>query len=198
MSLLFETIKVKDGNFCNLHYHSERMNNARRNLFDSPSCTDLELILTVPENYKTGIIKCRVEYNYYINKIEFIPYNIRKISTLQLVYDDVISYQFKYSDRSCFERLKKKTNTDDIVIVKNGFITDSSFSNIIFFDGNKWITPSTTLLKGIKRKELLEKRIISEKEIRPCDLKYFKKAMLINAMLDFNESPEIDIKNIFF
>ena len=108
MSLLFETIKVKDGNFCNLHYHSERMNGAREKLFGSANSIDLEGILTVPENCKTGIYKCRVEYDYYIHRIEFIPYKIRKIKTLQLIFDDEISYRYKYSNRLCFEELKKQ------------------------------------------------------------------------------------------
>ena len=85
----------------------------------------------------------------------------------------------------------------DILIVKKEFITDTSFSNIIFFDGDNWITPSTPLLEGTKRKELLEKNIISEQEIKFSDLKNFKKAILINAMLDFDEIAEIEIKNIF-
>ncbi len=197
MCLLFETIKVKDGNFCNLHYHSERMNNAREKLFGSVNHINLEVVLTIPENCKTGIFKCRVEYDKHIHKIEFIPYNIRKIKTLQLVFDDKISYPFKYSDRLCFEGLKNQANADDILIVKKEFITDTSFSNIIFFDGDNWITPSTPLLEGTKRKELLEKNIISEQEIKFSDLKNFKKAILINAMLDFDEIAEIEIKNIF-
>ena len=172
------------------------MNNAREKLFLSNKSIDLEDALTVYENCKTGIFKCRVEYDHNIHKIEFTPYNKREIKTLQLVFVDEINYQYKYSDRSCFDRLKKKTNTDDILIVKNGFIADTSFSNIIFFDGNKWFTPSTPLLEGTKRKELLEKRIILEQEIRPRDLKNFKKAMLINAMLDFDENTGIEMRNI--
>jgi hypothetical protein len=44
--------------------------------------------------------------------------------------------------------------------------------------------------------QLLAKRIIQEDDLRPADLKYFKKARLINAMLDFKTSPDIEIKNI--
>ena len=42
MCLLFETIKVKDGSFYNLRYHSERMNDARRILLNSQSDIDLQ------------------------------------------------------------------------------------------------------------------------------------------------------------
>lgn len=198
MCLLFETIKLENGVFQNLHYHEARMNDARKKLLDSTDNIELEKSLSVPAGCKNGIYKCRVDYDHYIHKTDFTPYKAGKINTLKLVYDDEISYQFKFTDRSCLEELKKNTNADDVIIVKKGLITDTSFSNIIFFDGKKWITPSIPLLEGTKRKELLEKEIISEQEIRPADLKYLKKAMLINAMLDFEDSTEIEIKNVFF
>ena len=80
--------------------------------------------------------------------------------------------------------------------MKNGYITDTSFSNIIFFDGANWITPSTPLLEGTKIKELLEKKIISEQEIKLKDLIKFSKAKLINAMIDIDDGNEIEMKNI--
>jgi 4-amino-4-deoxychorismate lyase len=116
-----------------------------------------------------------------------------------MVVDNEIDYQFKYTDRARLEELKRRTKADEILIVKNGYITDTSFSNIIFFDWeNKWVTPATPLLKGTKRKELLEKGMIHEKEIRPYDLKDFTKARLINAMLDIEDGEEIETGNIFF
>jgi 4-amino-4-deoxychorismate lyase len=198
MCLLFETIKGENGNLRNLHYHSERMNNARKILLNSKNEIDLLAHLSVPENCNKGVFKCRVEYNNCIQKIEFIPYKIKKIETLQLVVDDEINYNFKYTDRSRFEELKKQTKANDILIMKNGFITDTSFSNIVFFDGTDWITPSAPLLHGTKRKELLEKGMIIEKEIRQGDLKNFTKAKLVNAMMDMENSAEIEIKNILF
>jgi len=198
MCLLFETIKVKDGNFYNLHYHSERMNNSRRILFNSKDYIYLQTLLVVPENCGSGVFKCRVEYSQDINKIEFLPYEIRKIETLQLIIDNEIDYKFKFTDRSRFEELKKQTKVSDILIIKNGYITDTSFSNIVFFDGKNWITPSTSLLEGTKRKELLQKGIILEKEIHQDDLKKFTKAKLINAMLDMEDSEEINISRIIY
>jgi 4-amino-4-deoxychorismate lyase len=84
-------------------------------------------------------------------------------------------------------------SADEILIIKNGFVTDTSFSNIVFFDGIKWITPSTYLLNGTQRQQLLQQGAIIEEEIRPSDLKHFRFAKLINAMLDLETSPSIDI-----
>jgi 4-amino-4-deoxychorismate lyase len=169
------------------------MNDARRTLFNSQKDIDLQTLLAVPENCRSGVFKCRVEYSHDIYRIEFCPYKIRKIETLQLVTDNEINYQFKYRDRTRLEELIKQTDADDILIVKNGFITDTSFSNIIFFDVNKWITPSSPLLQGTKRKELLKKGMIWEKDIHQKDINNFTKAKLINAMLDKEDGAEIKI-----
>jgi 4-amino-4-deoxychorismate lyase len=196
MCLLFETIKINNGIPHNLHYHSERMKNARKLLFNSKDSIDLSMILKIPENCLSGIYKCRVEYNDNIVKTEILPYTFREIKTLQIIHDDNISYRFKYSDRSCFDELKKNSDADEILIVKNGWITDTSFSNIIFFDGANWITPANPLLEGTKRKELIDRKIISEQKIKLSDLRKYKMAKLINAMIDIEDSEEIEIKDI--
>jgi len=85
---------------------------------------------------------------------------------------------------------------DDIIIVKNGFVTDSFAANILFLDGVQWITPTTPLLNGTKRQFLLDQGIIAEKEIREEDIRTYQKVGLINAMIDFDEMPVIDIDSI--
>ena len=98
MCLLFETIKLKEGVFYNLDLHSERMNNARKTLFNANNKIDLSKVLNLSDNYKKGLYKYRVEYNKDIIKTEAIPYVYRKIETLQLVFDDEIDYAYKYSN----------------------------------------------------------------------------------------------------
>jgi 4-amino-4-deoxychorismate lyase len=83
----------------------------------------------------------------------------------------------------------------DILIVKKGLITDTSYSNIILYDGKEWITPKSFLLNGVKRRYLLNNGIIREMNICLDDLKNFKKLSLINAMLEPRDI-EIDIDNI--
>ena len=196
MCLLFETIKLKDGVFFNLPYHFNRMNASRKILFRTETCILPETLLTVPVSCQQGIFKCRVVYDHYIHSIEFVPYAARKIKTLQIIHDDNIKYPFKFADRSNFQNLKSKVNADEIIIVKKGWLTDTSFSNIVFYDGNKWLTPASPLLNGTKRQELLEKGIIYEKKIRIGDLKNYSKVRLINAMLDFENSNEIEMMKV--
>ena len=81
----------------------------------------------------------------------------------------------------------KRGLCDDIIIVKNGNLTDSSYSNLAFNDGSKWITPSTPLLTGTRRGQLIESGELYEEELKVSDLKYFHSCSLINALNGIGE-----------
>jgi len=199
MSLLFETIKIDNSIVCNIDFHNDRMNRSRKALFNADDFFNLTKLIVVPKEIKSGIVKCRILYDKEIRKIEFFKYAPRVIRSLKLIECNDIDYSFKFDDRTKLnELLKQKGNADDILIVKNKFITDTSFSNIVFHDGEKWITPSTPLLQGTKRTRLLKEGIIIEDEIKVNDMKGFKKAVLINAMVGFEEGAYIDVDRINF
>ncbi|HEY8936446.1 MAG TPA: aminotransferase class IV, partial [Cyclobacteriaceae bacterium] len=129
--------------------------------------------------------------------VEFIPYQPKSIRSLRIVEHDRINYEFKYADRRTIDRLfELRKGCDDIIIIKRGLVTDSSFSNIVFKKGKHWYTPWSALLKGTMRQSLLEDGIIEEEEIRKEDLKDFESFKLINAMLGF-DGPEVNISQIF-
>ncbi len=194
---LLETIRVKNGIFSNLNFHQERMNGSRKVLF---SCTDEIELLSILQDSSNDIsdnklYKCRIIYNTEIRKIEFIPYQKPHINTLKLVYSDDIEYNHKYFDRQQInELLELKGDADDIIIVKNGLITDTSFANLLFYNGEHWLTPTFPLLKGTQRAKLLEQEKIRVADIRPEDLHNFKKIRLINAMLRFEDEVDVLVK----
>lgn len=198
MCQLLETIKLEKGIACNLRYHQQRVDDSRFALFGITTPLDISCAIIVPARAKQGVYKCRLIYGKEINELLYIPYLVKKIRSLQLVEASNIDYKFKYANRECFDSLLDDCNCDEILIVKNGFITDTSFSNIIFFDGKKWVTPAYPLLRGTKRQQLLDEGSISEEEIRPQDLKRYTKAMLINAMLEFNLKRMIPVSEIRF
>ena len=66
-----------------------------------------------------------------------------------------------------------RNDCDDILIVKRGMVTDSSYANIVFRRGKRWYTPWSALLKGTMRLNLLERNKIYEEEIRVEDLRIF-------------------------
>jgi 4-amino-4-deoxychorismate lyase len=196
MSLLIESIKLLDGEFCNLSYHEQRMNRSLRMLCGVHDLFDLHHFLDEVEKPLIGLHKCRIVYDERTMDVEFIPYTPKAITSLRLVEHDRIHYEFKYADRKNINRLfDLRDNCDDILIVKRGLVTDSSFSNIVFRKGKQWYTPWSALLKGTMRQNLLERELIVEEEITRSDIRTFDSFKLINAMLEF-DSPEIVISNI--
>ena len=198
MCRLIESIKIQNWQLQNISYHNERLNRSRRELFGITEPADLSELILLPGDLDSGTYKCRVIYSDIVHSIEFLPYIARQINSLKVVFDDQISYDHKYADRSCFKDLMKDVQEDDILIIKNGFITDTSFSNVVFFDGKNWITPSTFLLNGTMRSFLIDSKMIISREIRLDDIYNFESVKLINAMLDIEKSQSISISNIKF
>lgn len=196
MSLLLESIKVYNKRLCNIEYHNVRMNNSRAELFNAKEQIDLSKIISVPENLSNDLYKCRVIYSEEIISVDFQRYKKKKISSLQIVHDDEITYSHKFEDRTKIEKHLSVAKADEILIIKNGFITDTSFSNVVFFDGIKYFTPSSPLLKGTKIAKLIAEGIIQEEEIRLNDIQKFKFVYLVNALLDLKEENRIPIEKI--
>jgi 4-amino-4-deoxychorismate lyase len=192
MCLLFETIKILEGEIYNLEFHQKRVDK-------SGNILDLSKIINIPDDNKTGLFKCKIIYSRELKSISFEPYNIRKIRNIKIVHDDEINYSKKYLNRKNIENLlEQNKNYDDILIIKNGFVTDSSKANIVFFDGGKWITPTSPLLEGTQREKLLKNKIITKQEIKIENIKSMKYFMLINAMNEFNPENSCDISIISF
>jgi 4-amino-4-deoxychorismate lyase len=193
---LVESLKVQNNKLFNTEYHNERFNESRFVLFGSNDFIDLNDFVN-PSFNDDRIYKCRVLYKSLIEKVEFIPYKPKRISSLKLVHCDDIEYSIKYADKKRFEELLSKNKSyDDILIVKNGFITDTSFSNIAFYDGRKWLTPSSPLLKGTQREFLLQNKVIFEEVIQAIGIYRFEKAILFNALLDFDVSRAFFVKDV--
>lgn len=198
MSPLVESIKLKDGVVYNLNYHQERLNRSMKELFSMAHAIDLAKELSVIQVSDLGIYKIRVVYGPTIEKIEVQPYTYRIVKSLKVVYHNDIDYHLKYTDRRVLNVLySQKENCDDIIIVKNELVTDSFSSNLLFFDGKKWLTSDSPLLMGTQRQYLLDNGLISESRIAAKDLASFQKVGLINAMIDFDEMPVVPLERIF-
>lgn len=195
MQQFVETIKIKDGMVQNLSYHQARMNRTLRHFFADASVAQLADVLSpTPDMH---FYKVRVVYGGQgIVNVQYAPYTMREIRSLKVVVDDQIDYSFKSTDRSCLNRLTAlKGDCDEIIIVKNGLVTDTSFTNIAVFDGEQWLTPKHPLLMGTKRAFLLEKHILKEADISVEALMRVQKVSLINAMIDLGER-EIALENV--
>jgi 4-amino-4-deoxychorismate lyase len=156
-------------------------------LFPEASPVNLGMI-PIPDHARTGIVKCRIVYDREIQTIDFLPYFPKAILSLKLVRAESLEYQFKYLDRSVIEQLlADHKDYDEIILVKNGCITDSSYSNLAFRAGEDWYTPDEPLLRGTCRQRLIEAGILHPVKIRPEDVYQYSHVSLINAMLDLED-----------
>ncbi len=199
MFQLVETIKSVDGKLLNVDFHNERMARSLSGLFGIKKMPDIGNIITVPEIALKGVFKCRVIYDEKSFNIEFVPYIRRIVSSLAIVHDNNIEYSYKYTDRENINILyDKRGSCDDILIVKNGMITDSSYANVVFRDSNgTWNTPSTCLLHGTRRANMLRNGLIRETEISQRDILQYVEVKLINSMIGLDESEGIPVSEIF-
>ena len=198
--LFVETIKIKNGQVQNTAHHQKRMERTIGHFFPALRLTPMPLLkkLIVP-NAEMELYKARVVYGVHgIENIEYMPYTMREINSLQVVKDDTIDYSFKSTNRNRLNALAaQKGHCDEIIIVKQGLVRDTSFTNLAIYDGLHWITPRHPLLLGTKRALLLEQGIIHEAEVTLADLRKAQKVSLFNAMIEFGER-EIPIGHVFF
>jgi 4-amino-4-deoxychorismate lyase len=174
------------------------MKEARQDLWNCTSPIGLPDLIRVPGEFCTGVVKCRIEYGPEILAITYMFYKKKPVRSFRLIECDTAKYPYKYCDRGQFEvLLDGKQNCDEIIIVRNGQITDTSYTNLIFWDGCSWYTPAKPLLAGTCRARLLEEKLVMPIDIRPADLDGFRGVKLINAMRVPEEEEMIPVKAIY-
>ncbi|WP_244271464.1 aminotransferase class IV [Prevotella intermedia] len=179
---------VEQGRIINLDYHLERIKNTRKHFWNTEKTVPIDQLSALAATQDS---KAKLRFTYdkeNIYNLSCMPYNTRKIERLKLLASNDIEYSYKSVDRSVINLLKAQAEpTDEIIIVKQNRLTDTSYTNIVLFDGSQWITPSTPLLKGTRRAQLLEAGRLIEREVLAADLKSFQSISLINAMMDLEE-----------
>lgn len=182
-SLAFETILIIDGKPQNIEYHQNRMNKTRAMLFGSFDSLSLELDNMTLES--SGYQRCRVVYSDKIESISVEPYHKNMIKKLKIIHSD-IDYSYKLVDRRALDELfLMRDKSDDILIVRDGMVTDTSIANVAFFDGARWITPKSPLLKGTFRARLLDECFLSESDIFEQNIGSYAKFAIMNALRGF-------------
>lgn len=198
MSLLIESIRLHNGIFHNLRYHEQRMNRSLRELVAKPFSVRLAEFLDGVESPRQGLYKCRIVYNEQNAEVEFVPYVVRHVHTIRVVEDNTISYDHKFLNRTHLDRLfAKRDGCDDVLVVRNGLITDASYANIVLSRDGNWFTPEPCLLEGTMRQLLIDSGRISPAAIRKEEVFSFETFKLVNAMTGF-DGPEVNVANIIF
>lgn len=195
---LFETIRIEDGFPVHPEWHRRRMQKAIDEFWPGTPTIDLLSSLPAPGSPVPGTTRCKVVYDREIRNVSYGVYKRRIIRSLKLIVCDPIDYHAKFSDRSMLSALMdRRGSCDDILIVKKGFITDTSISNIIFLENGLWITPATPLLEGTCRARLTDSGMLVPKNIRPEDLSRMQGWKLINAMRYPEETEWMPVGSIY-
>lgn len=192
MYRFIESIRLENHRLQHLDWHTKRFNETRSRFFPSSAELDLQAHLVLPSNLDDGVYKCRVVYGSQVEEVSFQPYIPKSVHALKLVVDDLADYSYKFENRARLELLlTQKGEADDILIVRDGCITDTSYSNVALFDGLHWYTPDTFLLNGTCRQRLLAEGILRETRITLHDLARYEEVRPINAMLVLERTPSV-------
>lgn len=183
----FETIKCDDFEVFNLEYHNKRVANTIGLNIDLQ-----EYIYPILGE----LLRCKVIYDENeILDVQYFPYKKREIKSFKIINCNEIDYSRKYLNRESLDNLfEKKEDCDEVIIVKNGIITDTSIANIAIFYEAQWLTSKECLLKGTTRARLLEEKRIIEKNINLDMLKNASQIALMNAMIGFDIIEDYSFK----
>ena len=188
MCRFVESIKLKDGVFYRLPLHQQRVNKAFEAFY--PGCKPVDVVEALLQTAfpQEGVCKCRLVYDSDLQSLDIVPYVRREIRSLKLVETTQESLPYKREDRTEFNAaFAQRGGCDDVLLVKDGFLTDTSYCDIALYDGEKWYTPRTPLLYGVNRMQLLSEAKLIERDISVSELMNFQYISLFNALIEFGE-----------
>lgn len=197
MYQFFESIQVNDGLVCNLNQHQDRVNKTLKYFSMPENKLELAEIIKTISIPNIGLYKLRVSYRLdgkYQNEI--IAYQYKNIKNFAFVDIKGQHYDFKFEKRDWINEILKQSGNDEVIMHDAGYIRDTTYANIVFFDGSQWYTPAVPLLEGTQRAKLLKEGIIKASIIHIGDLKSFHSFKLINAMLDWDKATAYNVSLI--
>jgi 4-amino-4-deoxychorismate lyase len=188
---MFETLKWVDGRVHLIDFHQKRLARSLVIVGNDHHCVpSLESHIQAYPGPENGVYKCHVTYDATGNLFSpnYVAYQPRMIRSLVCREASRIDYSLKWEDRSDLQCIGSDLSCDEeVLILRDGWITDTRYSNVVFGDGSEWVTPETYLLPGVKRAALLNRGLVRSIPMRVDDMKRYPYCSLINAMLDPGE-----------
>lgn len=200
MYQFFETIRYHNDTAENISLHQKRIDRTcfHFGVYNSLILQNIILESKNKPSSNNDVYKCRIRYSLngeYL--ISYEKYILKTINNLSVADIDNRSYTFKSTDRDWLNDILNNAGTGEVILTQRGVVKDATYANLAFFDGQNWFTPTSPLLHGVRRAQLLEQGIIKEQKIQIKDLHLFKSVRLINSMMLWEESPVILRENIF-
>ncbi len=188
-SSYLETIRSVDGEIMNISYHQKRYESVLKEM----GCEDIKDLKEYLDPPSYGVYRCRLVYTKDTIDVTYHEYKKRDIYSLKLVFNNNIEYSKKSANRDEIDSMfENRGEADDILIIKDLLVTDTSIANIAFYKDGLWITPKNPLLKGTTRQRFIDEGQIIEEDIKVQELRSFSRVALLNAMIGFDILEECE------
>lgn len=200
--MFVESVRISRGRMMLAAFHERRMFDTCMETYGNFNLPPLSA-LEIPDWCRSEEVKMRIVYGKELREVSFMKYERRAVKSLKVVeagHD--VDYHLKYADRSCLERLYAlRGECDDILIVRNGKICDTSYTNVILTDGSRMIVPSTFLLPGVMRSWLISEGLagvddLDISSILPDNRWGFTHIMMINAMMPPESAITVPLESV--
>ncbi len=187
-----ETLCIDHGKPRHLAWHQQRvdatMNHFHPDISEGERSLQLSEILLSCDLPNEGMWRCRIIYGLLSVSIEFIPEADAVFNSLRMmdVAED-FEYLYKYEDRRfLYDLFDKREGADDVLMIRNGWIADTTRANIAFRSGKKWYTPSMPFLAGTTWKRLVASGMLTPRPIHKKHLARYESYKIINALNDWD------------
>lgn len=185
MKRFIESIRIVNTKPVNISLHNERVSKTALHHYGTDLNLPIDKILNENDISVNTLYKLRIVYSNKLESYSIEPYLQKELRVLRAVTNDNIEYSFKYEDRAALDALySKRGDCDDVLIIRRGIVTDTSYGNVLYSDGEKLYTPANPLLKGTKREQLLRDGKIIERDLPADRIRDFLQWYVINSMLD--------------
>ncbi|MGQ0287366.1 aminotransferase class IV family protein [Pasteurellaceae bacterium 22721_9_1] len=191
---LFETICIEQGKIKNIAFHQQRYQSSLLHFYGKSAVKIYDLLALIEEKREfhtalfNALCRCRLSYNAQDVNIELFPYQRKSYQRFHPVVCDDIDYGLKYQNRDRLNKLlAQRGDADEIIVIKQGKVTDCSIGNLIFRQNKQWFTPDSPLLEGTQRAYLLQQKKIKAIPIFAEDIAKFDEIRIINAMNGLDE-----------
>jgi len=185
MKRFIESIRIVNTKPVNISLHNERVSKTALHHYGTDLNLPIDKILNENDISVNTLYKLRIVYSNKLESYSIEPYLQKELRVLRAVTNDNIEYSFKYEDRAALDALySKRGDCDDVLIIRRGIVTDTSYGNVLYSDGEKLYTPANPLLKGTKREQLLRDGKIIERDLPAGRIRDFLQWYVINSMLD--------------
>ncbi|MFV0483218.1 MAG: aminotransferase class IV [Bacteroidales bacterium] len=181
-----ETIRFANGEAQLINYHQKRLERTQDVFYN---VNNIKLTDILPDVKTNEEMKCRIIYSDKIEDIKLTPPQERTVNELVTVNADGINYKYKNANRKVFEKISEGLEEQQLpLIIKEGFITDTSISNVVVRIGDELITPIEPLLRGVQRQHLVDTGVVIEAPIPTSIIDFIDEIILINCMMPLANS----------